>query len=109
MPKPLERVHRNREWETRPRWYGTRRWRRIAAAQLLREPLCCMCLADGVVEPARVADHIEPHRGDEAKFWSGELQSLCLSHHNADKQAIEKGGRPRRQRVGPDGWPIGRD
>ena len=65
-----------------------------------------MCLADGIVKPARVADHVVPHRGDQDLFWTGELQSLCFTHHNGDKQALEKSGRPKRQRIGPDGWPL---
>jgi 5-methylcytosine-specific restriction protein A len=54
---------------------------------------------------ANVADHIEPHRGDDKKFWNPDnLQSLCFTHHNSDKQRIEKGGKPK-QSIGIDGWP----
>ena len=48
-----------------------------------------MCLAEGIVCAAVVADHIEPHRGDVERFWRGALQSLCNPHHNAAKQAEE--------------------
>ena len=37
-------------------------WHRRARRQLQREPLCGMCLADGRVVAARIADHVEPHR-----------------------------------------------
>lgn len=51
--------------------------------QLVREPLCRMCTADGQVVPATTVDHIVPHRGDMALFWDvGNLQSLCKPHHD---------------------------
>jgi len=72
------------------RWYGTARWRAVRAEQLAQEPLCRMCAADGEVRAATVCDHVEPHRGDEAKFWNGPFQSLCAFHHNRDKQSAER-------------------
>ncbi len=93
MPKPF--------WDP---WYKTGRWQRIRKAQLDREPLCRMCRDEGIAAPANVCDHIEPHRGDPAKFWHGPFQSLCKRHHDRDKQRIEKGGKPR-PRIGVDGWP----
>ncbi|HEY1878411.1 MAG TPA: hypothetical protein VGG68_00615 [Caulobacteraceae bacterium] len=71
------------------------------------EPFCVMCLEQsGVYVIATVADHVKPHRGDERQFWFGRLQSLCVTHHNRDKQLIEH-GRPLLG-VDDDGWPIGR-
>jgi 5-methylcytosine-specific restriction protein A len=86
-------------------WYKTARWQRIRAAQLAAEPLCRMCLAIGRITPATVCDHVDPHRGDPAKFWTGPYQSLCDTHHSSDKQRIERGGKPRPV-IGEDGWPI---
>jgi hypothetical protein len=63
-----------------------------------------MCEAAGVLTPATVADHVEPHRGDMEKFWSGELQSLCEHHHNSVKQAEERNGYS--PQIGADGWPL---
>lgn len=80
---------RRDESATRP-LYGTARWQRRRAHQLAIEPLCRMCFAEGVVCVATVADHIEAHRGDVERFWSGALQSLCAPHHNAVKQAEER-------------------
>jgi 5-methylcytosine-specific restriction protein A len=53
---------------------------------------------------ATVADHIIPHQGDEALFWSGELQSLCDTCHSSVKQAQEKGGYA--IGCGVDGMPL---
>ncbi|HEV7344279.1 MAG TPA: HNH endonuclease [Devosia sp.] len=59
------------------RWYKTAAWQRRRRQQLLDEPLCAYCLREGRITAATVADHVEPHRGDEDLFWNGELQSLC--------------------------------
>jgi 5-methylcytosine-specific restriction protein A len=82
-------------------WYSTYRWQRIRKQQILDHPLCAMCHPRVVA--AKVCDHVEPHKGDEHKFWNGPFQSLCLSCHNSDKQRIEKGGKPK-PRIGKDGW-----
>jgi 5-methylcytosine-specific restriction enzyme A len=84
--------------------YGKERWRKIARAQLTKEPLCRACLAEGKVTPARVADHIEPWRGDVLRVWRSPLQSLCLSCHNGRKQFIERRGYS--DAIGEDGWPL---
>jgi len=82
------------------RWYKTARWQRLRSHQLQREPLCAMCK-----RIAEVCDHIEPHKGDEQRFWQGPFQSLCASCHNSDKQRMEHGNKPR-PRIGIDGWPA---
>lgn len=90
------------------RWYGLARWRKRRVEQLAREPWCASCVNIGRRTPATVADHIEPHRGDEAKFWTGALQSLCLSCHNRHKQSVERGGSPLLAGCDADGWPLDR-
>jgi 5-methylcytosine-specific restriction protein A len=87
------------------RWYKTARWQALRLSQLNQEPLCRFCIIRGEVRVATVCDHIEPHRGDEIKFWSGPFQSLCKLCHDSDKQRIERGGQAR-QRIGLDGWPV---
>lgn len=84
--------------------YKTYRWQIIRAAQLQSEPLCKFCMDRGQVTAATVADHVEPHRGDEYKFWNGKLQSLCKQCHDSDKQRMERGSEPR-AKIGTDGWP----
>lgn len=84
------------------RWYKTARWQRLRDQQLQSHPLCAMCEPRTVI--AKVCDHVEPHRGDEVKFWSGPFQSLCTNCHSSSKQRIEKGGKVR-PRIGLDGWP----
>ncbi|WP_245504083.1 HNH endonuclease [Lichenihabitans psoromatis] len=76
-------------WRT---WYKTARWRTLRQWQLNTEPLCRICTAEDRLTPATVCDHVMPHRGDEALFWSGPFQSLCERCHSRDKQREERAG-----------------
>jgi 5-methylcytosine-specific restriction enzyme A len=72
---------------------------------LKAHPLCEACLQDGYVIPAAVVDHRKPHRGSMALFWDTmNLQSLCMTHHNGDKQRQEVRGES--CAVGLDGWRL---
>jgi 5-methylcytosine-specific restriction protein A len=85
----------------RQRGYDSR-WEKEREAFLKANPLCVMCLP--IVTPAAVVDHIVPHKGDQALFWSRDnWQALCATHHNAFKQRQEHGNA---QAIGLDGWPI---
>lgn len=54
------------------------RWQRARAAYLAAHPLCVECAKHGRVTPARVVDHVRPHRGDQALFWDERnWQALC--------------------------------
>lgn len=84
------------------------RWRRARLEYLKRNPLCVRCLAEGRVTPARVVDHIRPHKGDEALFWAeGNWQALCDWTSPWDchgkKTATEDGGFGRPQVRGGEG------
>lgn len=87
--------------------YNDVQWRKLRARQLRDEPLCRMCKARGQITLATICDHIEPHKGDLVKFWSGPFMSLCAEHHSSDKQRIENGRKPKPY-IGLDGWQIGR-
>lgn len=72
--------------------YGTSRWKGIRKAQLRREPLCAVCMAQQRLTPATVCDHITPHQGDLELFHDpNNWQSLCTSCH-CSKTAREDGG-----------------
>jgi hypothetical protein len=85
------------------KWYSTPRWARIRRHQL-GHPLCEFCLERGIVEPATICDHVEPHHGDINKFWLGPFMSLCKGCHDSTKRLVEIRGF--RSEVGPDGWPL---
>lgn len=76
------------------KWYNLARWRRLRHAVLLRDSYTCrMCKRMTGDTSALVADHIRPHRGDEALFWDARnVQCLCAPCHNGRKQAMEKRG-----------------
>jgi hypothetical protein len=60
----------------RRRWYDLQVWKTRRRYQRRVEPLCRLCLAEGVVTPATIADHVVAHGGDWNSFRLGELQSL---------------------------------
>jgi 5-methylcytosine-specific restriction enzyme A len=84
--------------------YRTARWSRIRKHQLREHPLCKYCAERAIVTVATIVDHVEPHRGDLTKFWTGPLQSLCLHCHNSTKAHVELHGF--RPDIGLDGWPL---
>ena len=65
--------------------YSTKVWTKgLRPGQLLREPFCRECAAEGKRVRAVAADHIKPHRGDWSLFTDlDNLQSLCKHHHDA--------------------------
>jgi 5-methylcytosine-specific restriction enzyme A len=85
-------------------------WRKLRTAHLAKHPHCVMCLASlgmldmtpqdviiacaerGVIEPiGNIGDHIVPHRGNDAlRLDPGNVQTLCKTHHDRDKAAIER-------------------
>jgi HNH endonuclease len=67
-------------------------WHRRARRQLQKAPLCAMCLAEGKIVAAKIADHIVPHHGDAVEFWRGKLQSLCAHCHESRKKFQEQRG-----------------
>ena len=86
-------------------FYSTAGWQALRGQQLRLEPTCRLCRQAGRVTPATVADHIEPHRGDRARFFDpANLQSLCKTCHDGVKQAYEKSGHLKGS--GLDGLPL---
>jgi hypothetical protein len=85
-------------------WYQLNRHRKRAKHQLQLEPFCHFCANNGKATPARIADHVHPHKGDWTEFRMGELQSLCKACHDSTKQLIERHGCD--PRIGIDGFPI---
>lgn len=88
----------------RARGYTTR-WDRARKRFLITNPLCVMCKREGMDTLAGVVDHITPHKGNPALFWSRtNWQSLCAMHHNKAKKSIEHRGFDRT--IDESGQPI---
>jgi len=67
-------------------WYHIARWRHpvwgLRSRALAHSPLCVDCRRTGAVVEATEVDHIVPHRGDPALFWSlTNVQTLCRACH----------------------------
>lgn len=113
LPKPLDRIQRNREHDAKRRadkpWralYNTAQWKALRLSQLMREPLCKRCSDRGKIVPATVAHHKVSHKGDTTLFFDpSNLASSCKDCHDVDEQRIERGGQARRD-VDEDGWPL---
>lgn len=64
------------------RGYGSQ-WRSASDEFLRLNPFCRECERAGRLTPARVTDHIVPHRGNQALFWDrANWQPLCEPCHN---------------------------
>ena len=68
--------------ESSKKFYNSKAWRRLAATQLQKEPLCTECLNVGRLQRAEIADHIKPIREGGARLNHSNLQSLCRACHN---------------------------
>lgn len=78
-----------RRGSARERGYDTR-WQNARAGWFKVHPLCVCCQANGVVHPAKVLDHIRPHKQDKALFWdSDNWQGLCEWCDKNIKRTIE--------------------
>ncbi len=111
------RIEQRREYDARRRvqkpWrnlYKTARWAAIRQVVLADQPLCVRCLAEGVVEPATVVNHVHRHGGDEIKFFAGPFEGICKPHHDRDVQREERasqdGGRGVESRQPPSLGPA---
>lgn len=94
-PNAPSRVERSQAYErsrgsARQRGYSTK-WDKASKAYLSRRPICPACQAADVLTASEVTDHIIPHKGDKALFWSREnWQPCCRWHHDVVKQALER-------------------
>lgn len=87
--------------------YVGRTWKKLRLYHLTRNPLCVMCEREGRLTRANVVDHIQAHRGDMQLFVEpGNLQSLCESHHNRDKQREEAAALMAKPMCDADGFPT---
>ena len=96
---PVHQKEMDREYNSnRPykKLYNSSRWQGLRRYVLNKQPLCVECLKAGVVTPATVVDHIEPHKGNVDLFWDeNNLQSLCKSCH--DRKTAKEDGRWKRK------------
>jgi len=59
------------------------RWQKSREVFLRRNPLCMTCKDNGIIVPATVVDHREPHQGNQTLFWNeANWQAMCKSCHD---------------------------
>jgi len=73
------------------KWYKTALWTKLRAHVLLRDNYTCTkCKRIAFGKGQAIADHIRPHRGNEALFFDpSNIQCLCKPCHDSVKQAEE--------------------
>ncbi len=77
--------------DTWRRWYKTTEWRALRWQVLLQQHFTCERCGFVGQSHELVADHIRPHRGDHGLFFERvNLQCLCATCHNRDKQREER-------------------
>jgi 5-methylcytosine-specific restriction endonuclease McrA len=88
----MSQKHDDQRESSAKRGYGYK-WQKAREGFLKSHPLCAMHLDLGQYVPATLVDHIDPHKGDQTKFWNrANWQSLCKDCHDGAKQRLEKTG-----------------
>lgn len=74
------------------KWYKTARWQALRLATFLRDLYTCKECGRIEGDTSKlVCDHIDPHRGDERKFFDPDnLQTLCSTCHDTVKRKEEQ-------------------
>lgn len=71
-------VRYNRTRSESDKFYSTAAWRSFRNHYLIMHPLCVDCEADGVIEPAKVVDHIKPFKEHpELALDESNMRGLC--------------------------------
>lgn len=63
-------------------WYANKKWRRVRASFIQRNPLCKECNNKGIVKGAEVVDHIKPISQGGSEYSLTNLQALCKVCHD---------------------------
>ena len=73
------------------RFYQSRRWQKLRARQLQRQPLCVLCLDAGKVTEGKVADHVLERKERPDLQWTlSNLRTLCMPCHNRRHHGRER-------------------
>lgn len=72
------------------RLHKLKRWSNIRFATFRRDHFTCQICGRIEGDMSKlICDHVEPHRGDVVKFWTGPFQTLCKPCHDVVKQKEE--------------------
>ena len=77
--------------------YQDPRWKRIRKIKFRENPLCELCILQGVIKQTREIHHIipfqtesDPQEIEKLAFDYDNLQSLCINHHKIVDNLIRK-------------------
>jgi 5-methylcytosine-specific restriction endonuclease McrA len=100
--------------QDKARIYNSKEWRDIRNAKKQRNPLCELCLEEGIAKAADCVHHVIPietannfAQMKELAFRFSNLQSLCYAHHSAVHQQLRsrsKEGHQRASQAALDRW-----
>ena len=77
----------------RARGYDSR-WDKASRSYRRAHPLCAYCALEGEVSPARLVDHLYPHRVYDGVFWEKQWWvASCHACHSGMKQRAERVGK----------------
>lgn len=72
-------------------FYHSKAWKQLSYSYRLRNPMCELCLKNGIYVKCDVVDHKIPIRSDwNQRLNENNLQSLCHSCHNTKTKAESK-------------------
>lgn len=77
--------------------YQNKRWKRLRKYKFSLDPLCELCLSEGILKPTEEIHHVVPFQSatdpaeiERLAFDLDNLQSLCIKHHKIVDNLIRK-------------------
>ncbi len=87
LSKPSKQKSRTFNRADRQKVYQSAKWKQLRQAKLMADPLCEVCLVNGIIKPAIDVHHIDSfmnYTGSkrlQLAYDYGNLQSLCKECH----------------------------
>jgi hypothetical protein len=89
--RPGGKRHGNAAEAERVRFYSSKAWRTLRAAQLGRHPLCEECEKAGEVVEATTVHHAQERlQRPDLAFVASNLVSLCAHHHTLHHKGAKR-------------------
>lgn len=88
LQKPSKQKSRTFNRQDRQKVYQSAKWKKLRQAKLMANPLCEVCLANGIIKPAIDVHHIDSfmnYTGNkrlQLAYDYANLQSLCKECHS---------------------------
>lgn len=89
LQKPSKQKSRTFNRADRQKIYQSAKWKELRQAKLMQNPLCEICLANGIIKPAIQIHHLDSfmnYVGNQRLYKAydySNLQSLCAECHSS--------------------------